>query len=88
LTTQELLELGSHPVTSESTEASETLASSVISYLKDAINKNEGNIYDKIHQEVDRALFSSMLTHVRENQSEAARLLGISRLTLRKKLKY
>lgn len=88
LTTQELLELGSHSVTSEGTEASEMLVPSVISYVKDALARKERNIYDKIHQGVDRALFSSMLTHVRENQSEAARLLGISRLTLRKKLKY
>lgn len=88
LTTHELLELGSHSETVEGPEAAESLAPSVISYAKDALAKKERNIYDKIHQEVDRVLFSSMLTHVRENQSEAARLLGISRLTLRKKLKY
>ncbi|MBS1113345.1 MAG: Sigma 54 interacting domain protein [Nitrospirae bacterium] len=88
LTTYELRELGSYATAVESPETVESLALSVISYVKQAFEKKEKNIYDKIHQEVDRVLFSSMLTHVRENQSEAARLLGISRLTLRKKLKY
>ena len=86
LTSHELRELGSHAVTAERDTGAGSLPSSVISYVRQAIEKNEQNIYDKVHQEVDRALFSAVLTHVRENQSEAARLLGISRLTLRKKL--
>jgi transcriptional regulator with PAS, ATPase and Fis domain len=86
LTSHELRELGSHAVAAESADAAESLAPLVISSVKHALENKERNIYDKVHQEVDRALFSYVLTHARENQSEAARLLGISRLTLRKKL--
>ena len=86
LTSHELRELGSHAVAAESADAAESLAPLVISSVKHALENNERNIYDKVHQEIDRALFSYVLTHARENQSEAARLLGISRLTLRKKL--
>ncbi|MBI5213383.1 MAG: hypothetical protein HY957_08435, partial [Nitrospirae bacterium] len=46
------------------------------------------NIYEKIHAEVDKYIFDYVLSHTKENQSEAARILGINRLTLRKKLKY
>ena len=86
LTSHELRELGSHAVSAEHADANDSLAPSVISYVKQALENNKRNIYDRVHQEVDRALFSSVLTHAGENQSEAARLLGISRLTLRKKL--
>ncbi|HYQ47618.1 MAG TPA: sigma-54 dependent transcriptional regulator [Thermodesulfovibrionales bacterium] len=86
LTTHELRELGSHAVAEAQFEETEHLAPSVMSYVKHALENREKNIYDKVHQEVDKALFSFVLTHARENQSEAARLLGISRLTLRKKL--
>lgn len=88
LTTHELRELGSSAATAQGPDADELLAPAVIAFVKHALEKNEKNIYDKVHQDVDRALFSHILAHARENQSEAARLLGISRLTLRKKLKY
>jgi Fis family transcriptional regulator len=58
----------------------------VIPYVKEALERKEKNIYEKVHAEVDRNVFEYLLSHTRENQSEAARLLGISRLTLRKKL--
>jgi len=87
LTTHELRELGSHANAAETAEAGEPLVPAVISRVKHALEHKEQNIYDRVHQEVDRALFSYLLTQVGENQSEAARLLGISRLTLRKKLK-
>lgn len=86
LTSHELRELGSHAVSAERADTADSLAPSVISYVKHALEIRERNIYDRVHQEVDKALFSSVLAHARENQSEAARLLGISRLTLRKKL--
>lgn len=87
LSTHELRELGSRAVAAERTGPADSLASSVISFVKQALGNNERNVYDRVHQEIDRVLFTSVLTHAKENQSEAARLLGISRLTLRKKLR-
>ncbi|MBI5633257.1 MAG: sigma-54-dependent Fis family transcriptional regulator [Nitrospirae bacterium] len=86
LTTHELSELGTHAVTQQA--EAESLGTAVTSFAKQAIDNKERGIYDRVHDEVDRALISYVLSHVHENQSEAARLLGISRLTLRKKLKY
>ena len=84
LTTHELSELGNHAVTQQA--EAESLATAVISFAKQAMDSKERGIYDRVHGEVDRALISYVLSHLHENQSEAARLLGISRLTLRKKL--
>ncbi len=86
LTTQELKELGEHALVSPARGQADVLAGAVISYAKDALARKERNLYGKVHDEVDRHLLAFALSHVRENQSEAARLLGISRLTVRKKL--
>ncbi len=85
LTTHELKELGSHP-SARTTGFSETLSSALIPSLKEAIEKKERNIYATVHREVDRVILDYIVSHTRENQSLAARLLGINRLTLRKKL--
>ncbi len=87
LTTQELKELGSRPSLTKKTGAAEPIASVIVPLVREALERNEKNIYDKVHNEVDKSLFSYILSYTRENQSEAARLLGINRLTLRKKLR-
>ncbi len=88
LTTYELKELGCRPLSGSKPAFQETIASAIIPFLKDAIKRKEKNIYEKIHNEVDKPLFDYVLSYVKENQSEAARILGINRLTLRKKLNY
>jgi DNA-binding protein Fis len=62
------------------------MAATIIPYVKKALEKKELNIYEKVHAEVDRHMFEFLLSYTGENQSETARLLGINRLTLRKKL--
>ena len=64
----------------------DAIASVLIPFVKKSLDSKEKNIYDKVHTEVDRHVLTYLLSHTRENQSEAARLLGINRLTLRKKL--
>ncbi len=86
LTTFELRELGEQRLTGEKTELTETLASALIPSLKQAVERRSKDIYDTIHREVDRTMLDYIMTFTRENQSEASRLLGINRLTLRKKL--
>jgi two-component system nitrogen regulation response regulator GlnG len=86
LTTLDLRDLGTHSTTRPEKEAYDAMAAVLIPYVKDALGKKEKNIYEKVHAEVDRHVFEYLLAHTRENQSETARLLGINRLTLRKKL--
>lgn len=85
LTTFELKDLGTHSLTREEQPFSENLSSIVTPLLKEFLQRKEKNIYEKIHDELDRTIFDYVLSCTKENQSEAARLLGISRLTLRKK---
>ncbi len=86
LTTHELRDLGTHSTARPLAGDSDSLAAVLIPFVKKALDNKEKNIYDKVHSEVDRHVFTYLLSHTRENQSEAARLLGINRLTLRKKL--
>ena len=86
LTTHELKDLGAYSTAGPAEESAGAMAAAVIPYVKQALEKKEKNIYEKVHAEVDRHVFEYLLSHTRENQSEAARLLGINRLTLRKKL--
>ncbi|MGE5808390.1 MAG: sigma-54 interaction domain-containing protein [Nitrospirota bacterium] len=86
LTTFELKDLGTYSTARPASDAANAIASAIIPYVKNALEKKEKNIYEKVHAEVDRNVFEYLLSHTRENQSEAARLLGINRLTLRKKL--
>jgi Fis family transcriptional regulator, factor for inversion stimulation protein len=45
------------------------------------------DLYDVVMREVERPLLDSVMTYVGSNQSRAAEVLGLSRGTLRKKLK-
>lgn len=86
LTSYELRDLGVHSIAKREHTYSEALALGLESYLKEALGRKEKSIYEKIHSEVDRYLLGYVLSHTGENQSETARLLGINRLTLRKKI--
>jgi DNA-binding NtrC family response regulator len=86
LTTLELKELGERSRPGEKTDISETLASVLIPALRAAVERKDKEVYETIHREVDRTVLAYVMTYTRENQSRAARLLGINRLTLRKKL--
>jgi two-component system nitrogen regulation response regulator GlnG len=86
LTTYELKDLGTQATSRPAVDVADAMAAVLIPYVKKALEKKEKNIYEKVHAEVDRHVFEYLLSHTRENQSETARLLGINRLTLRKKL--
>lgn len=60
----------------------------VKSYLNKAHSKNSNlNLYQMIVEEVEGPLFRTVMELTRYNQSKAARVLGVSRGTLRTKLK-
>ncbi len=62
------------------------LAAAIAPYLRDALREKEPRLYEKLHAELDKPLIEYVLAQTKENQSEAARALGINRLTLRKKI--
>ena len=45
------------------------------------------NVYDMVLAEIEEPLLKTVMAYTRDNQSRAAILLGLSRGTLRKKLK-
>ncbi|QVL32376.1 response regulator [Telmatocola sphagniphila] len=51
------------------------------------LQAREPNIYRSVTDEVDRAILEVVLNHVNGNQLQASELLGISRTTLRLKLR-
>ncbi len=86
LTTHELRDLGSSAGVQQINGSADTLSAAIVPMVKSALDSNEKNIYDKIHADVDRHILEYLMSRTSENQTEAARLLGINRLTLRKKL--
>lgn len=55
--------------------------------LSDFSNIENSNLYDTVIQEVEKALFSLVLTETGNNQLKASKILGINRNTLSKKLR-
>ena len=73
-------------------ETNEALSQQVIhavkGYLTAFNNQNSNlNLYQLIVEEVEAPLFRTVMEMTRYNQSKAARVLGVSRGTLRTKLK-
>jgi len=66
--------------------AAQANALNVSALVRRLLKGGEGEIYDKAHFAMDRAVLNEVLKHVNGNQVEAARCLGISRTTLRAKL--
>lgn len=56
-------------------------------YFANLDGHNPANLYNLVLEEVESPLFSTVLTYTNNNQSKAAKILGINRNTLRKKLK-
>lgn len=67
------------------------LRDSVNESLQNYFKKIKGtpvrNVYEMVLTEVERPLFNSVMLYTKGNQSKSAVLLGLSRGTLRKKLK-
>ncbi|MHB8472166.1 MAG: DNA-binding transcriptional regulator Fis [Gammaproteobacteria bacterium] len=56
-------------------------------YFMDLNGHKPGDLYEMVMGEVELPLLETVLRHTRGNQTAAADILGISRSTLRKKLR-
>jgi two-component system nitrogen regulation response regulator GlnG len=56
-------------------------------YVRSILLAKAGDVHDHTHREVDRRLLLIALEHTSGNQREAARILGISRQTMRVRLR-
>ena len=65
----------------------ESVKRSVELYFANLNGEKINNLYDILLAEIERPLFEVVLKHTKGNQSKAALILGLSRGTLRKKLK-
>jgi len=64
-----------------------SVTSAIELYLDDLNGYKVNDLYHVVLNEVEPALLSVVMHYVEGNQSQAAEMLGISRGTLRKKLK-
>jgi len=59
----------------------------LMEYVVGLLAEDRPDIYRQVIQEVDRHLLFEVMKHCRNNQLQAAEKLGISRMTLRSKLR-
>ena len=64
-----------------------SVTSAIELYLHDMNGHDVNDLYHVVLSEVEPAILDVVMSYVEGNQSEAADVLGISRGTLRKKLK-
>ena len=65
----------------------EAVQQSLKGYFDDLQGQSPAELYDLVLKEIEKPLFTKVMDFTHNNQSRAAILLGISRGTLRKKLK-
>ena len=56
-------------------------------YFKTLYGQKPNDLYKLVLKEIERPLMKEVMKHTYNNQSEASKVLGINRSTLRKKLK-
>jgi Fis family transcriptional regulator len=64
-----------------------TVSEALKLYFQNLDGHNPAPLYQMVIAEVERPMLSTVMDHVNGNQSRASLILGVSRSTLRKKLK-
>lgn len=65
----------------------DVVSRAVAQYLDDMGNTPPDNLHDRILREVEAPLIQTVLTHTGGNQSRAAAILGMTRSTLRNRIR-
>jgi len=65
---------------------SECVRGALDSYFEQLDGHAASNLYQLVMAEVEQPLLETVMQHTKGNQTQAAKVLGISRSTLRKKL--
>lgn len=79
------------PIYNDMVEKSVSIADSVTELVKKYFTELKGaepiDVYQFVLEEIETPLFKAVMEHCKYNQSRAAQILGISRGTLRTKLR-
>jgi len=57
-------------------------------YFKDLDGENPNDVYDMVLHSVEKPLLIYIMNYAQGNQTKAAKILGLNRNTLRKKLEF
>jgi len=57
-------------------------------YFKDLDGQNPNDVYDMVLHSVEKPLLIYIMNYAQGNQTRAAKILGLNRNTLRKKLEF
>ena len=57
-------------------------------YFKDLDGENPNDVYDMVLHSVEKPLLIYIMNYAQGNQTRAAKMLGLNRNTLRKKLEF
>jgi two-component system, NtrC family, response regulator AtoC len=82
-----LPELGATPVTPSVAEARVPGELEIRAFIRERLSPAATDVSDQTHREVDRILFTAALEYTRGSHRAAARLLGISRQTMRTRMR-
>ena len=80
------MEITNNNVTTTEMPLREQVKNTVRQYFASLSGDKPVDVYKLVIEEVEGALYQEMMTYTRGNQSLAARLMGVSRGTLRTKL--
>ena len=75
------------PITDTQRSLREMVKNSIEQYFEDLGGHETINLYELVLKEVEVPLLTVVLEQTKNNQSKAAKILGLNRGTLRKKLK-
>jgi Fis family transcriptional regulator, factor for inversion stimulation protein len=73
--------------TKANSNLNEQISASINQLLKQTNNNITEDLYKIVIESVEKPLIVNILKHTNGNQTLAAKILGISRITLRKKIK-